>query len=190
MPRAGGDIADGFQPGAAQAGGDRIAGAERGHRQRPDRIGFLAIANDAAMDMAGHRPRADRGAGDGGADGKALRGQRVAHQPHHRGLAAEQMHAAGDVEKQAMRGIQRHQRREAVAPVGDGIQRVRVGGFIGIEHLQLRTDGAGVGERQADLKAEARGRVVERKNLQRVVLLGDDDAGYAFCLDAFLHANR
>ena len=29
--------------------------------------------------MTRHRPRADRGAGDGGADGKALRGQRVAH---------------------------------------------------------------------------------------------------------------
>ena len=51
-----------------------------------------------------------------------------------------------------------------------------VGGFIGIEHPQLRTDGAGIGKRQADLKTEARGRVVERKNLQRVVLLGDDDA--------------
>ena len=75
-----------------------------------------------------------------------------------------------------MRGIQCHQRREAVAPTGNGIQRVRVGGFIGIEHPQLRTDGAGVRKRQADLKAEGSGRVVERKNLQRVVLLGDDDA--------------
>ena len=54
---------------------------------------------------------------------------------HQRGLAAEQMGAAGDVEKQAVRRIQRHQRREAVAPVGDGVQRRGVGGFIGIEHL-------------------------------------------------------
>ena len=176
MPRAGSDIADGFQPGAAQAGGYRITDAQRGHRQRPDRIGFLAIPDDAAMDMAGQRPRAHGRAGDGGADRKPLRGQHVAHKPHHRGLAAEQMDTAGDVEQQAMRGIQRHQRREAVAPTGNGIQRVRVGGFIGIEHPQLRTDGAGIGKRQADLKAEGSGRVVERKNLQRVVLLGDDDA--------------
>ena len=135
MTRAGGDIADGFQPGAAQAAIDRIIGAEREHRQRPDRIGFLAVTDDAAMDMTTHRPRAHRGAGDRGADGKTLHGQRVAHPPHHRGLAAEQMGAAGDVEKQAMRSIERHQRREAVAPVGDVIQRPGVGGFIGIEHL-------------------------------------------------------
>ena len=58
----------------------------------------------------------------------------LAHQSHHRGLAAEQMGTAGDVEKQAMRRIDRHQRRETIAPVGDGIQRPGVGSFIGIEH--------------------------------------------------------
>ena len=177
MPRAGSDIADGFQPGAAQAGDDCFVGAERRHRQRPDRIGFLALPDDAAVDMTGHRPRAHGRAGDGGADGKTLRGQHVAHQPHHRGLAAEQMHAAGDVEQQAVRGIERHQRREAIAPTGDGVQRADIGGFVGVEHFQLRTDGAGIGERQAYIKTEPRGRVVERKNLQCVVLLGDDDAG-------------
>jgi hypothetical protein len=76
-----------------------------------------------------------------------------------------------------MRRIQRHQRGEAVAPTGDGVQRLGVGGFIGIEYPQLRTDGAGIGERQADLKTKTRSRVVERKNLLRVVLLGDDNAG-------------
>ncbi len=134
MARAGGDIADGFQPGAAQAAGDGLVGTERGHRQRLDRIGFLTIADDAAMGMTGHRPCAYRGAGDGGADGKTLRGQHVTHQPHHRGLAAEQMGAAGDVEKQAMRGIKRDQGREAVAPFGDVIQCLCVGNLIGIEH--------------------------------------------------------
>ena len=64
-----------------------------------------------------------------------------------------------------MRGIQRHQRREAVTPAGDGVQRQRIGGFIGVEHLQVRTDGAGIGERQADLKTKACRRIVERKNL-------------------------
>jgi len=87
------------------------------------------------------------------------------------------MGAAGDIEKQAMRGIQRHQRREAVAPVGDGIQRVSVGGFIGIEHKQMRTDGTGIGQWQADLKTEMGRGVIQRGNLQRVVLFGDDDAG-------------
>jgi hypothetical protein len=76
-----------------------------------------------------------------------------------------------------MRRIERHQRREAVAPVGDVVQYAGVGGFIGIEYRQFRTDGAGIGERQADLKAETRGSVIEGKNLQRVVLPGNDDAG-------------
>jgi len=41
----------------------------------------------------------------------------------------------------------------------------------------LRADGAGVGERQADLKPEMGRGIIERGNLQRVVLFGDDDAG-------------
>ncbi len=103
----------------------------------------------------------------------------AAHQPHHRGLAAEQMHAAGDVEKQAVRGIERHQRSETVAPRRNGVQRVGIRGLVGIVHLHLGADGAGTGERQAGIEAETRGRVVERKDLQRVVLLRNDDAGFA-----------
>jgi hypothetical protein len=41
----------------------------------------------------------------------------------------------------------------------------------------LRADSSRIGERQADLKAKTRGRVVKRKNLQRIVLPGDDNAG-------------
>ena len=92
-------------------------------------------------------------------------------------FAAEQMGAAGDVEKQPMRGIERHQRREAIAPVGDIVQRLGVGDLIGIEHRQFRTDRAGIGERQADLEAGARRDIIERIDLQRVVLFGDDDGG-------------
>jgi len=76
-----------------------------------------------------------------------------------------------------MRQVKRHQRREAVAPIGDGIQCLSVGGLIGIEHQQMRTDGAGIGERQADLQTEIGCGIIQRGNLQRVVLLGDDDAG-------------
>ena len=177
MPRAQGHIADGFQPGAAQAAGDGIVGSQRGHRQRLDRIGFLAMTDDFPGDIARHRARADRCTCNPCTDDKALPRQRAAHHLHQRGLATEQMGAAGDVEKQAMRGIERHQWRKAIAPVCDVIQRLGVGSFIGIEHLQLRTDGAGIGQRQADLKAETRGQVIQRGNLQRVVLFGDDNAG-------------
>jgi hypothetical protein len=41
----------------------------------------------------------------------------------------------------------------------------------------LRADRAGVGERQADLKPETGRGLIERENLQRVVLFGYDDAG-------------
>jgi hypothetical protein len=44
------------------------------------------------------------------------------------------MGAAGNVEKQAMRGIERYQRGEAVAPTGDVAQCPGVGRCIGIEH--------------------------------------------------------
>ena len=87
------------------------------------------------------------------------------------------MGAAGNIEKQAMRGIQRHQRGEAVAPGGDIAQRFGVGNLIGIEHFQLRTDRAGIGERQADRKTKMGGGIIQRGNLQRIVLPGDDDAG-------------
>ena len=76
-----------------------------------------------------------------------------------------------------MRRIERHQRREAIAPVGDIAKRLGVGDRIGIEHRQFGADGAGIGERQADLEAGPRREIVERIDLQRVVLLGDDDGG-------------
>ena len=41
-----GDVADGFQAGAAQAAGDGLIGAERGYRQRTDGFGLLAIGDD------------------------------------------------------------------------------------------------------------------------------------------------
>ncbi len=75
-----------------------------------------------------------------------------------------------------MRRIERHQGRKAVAPIGNRIQSPGVGGFIRIVHLQLRTDSAGVGERQAGVKAALCGRLVQRRNLQCVVLFGDDNA--------------
>jgi hypothetical protein len=39
----------------------------------------------------------------------------------------------------------------------------------------VRTDGAGIGERQADVKPKTRGGIIQRGNLQRIVLPGDND---------------
>ena len=85
-----------------------------------------------------------------------------------------------------MRRIERHQRRETVAPVGDIVQDFGIRDLIGIEHHQFRTDRAGIGERQADREAGAHGQIVEGVNQQRVVLLGNDDAGGITQRDAAL----
>ncbi len=74
-----------------------------------------------------------------------------------------------------MRQIQRHQWREAVAPIGDVGQYLRIGDRISIEHLNVRTDRTGIGERQTWFKAELRRGIVQRGNLQRIALLGDDN---------------
>ena len=76
-----------------------------------------------------------------------------------------------------MRRIARDQRREAIAPVGDGVERPGVRGFIGVVNLQMGADGAGVRKRHADRKILARRGIIERVDLQRVALLDDDDAG-------------
>jgi hypothetical protein len=75
-----------------------------------------------------------------------------------------------------MRRIECHQRGETIAPVGDIVQDFGIRDLIGVEHCQLGADGTGIGERQSDLKTVSRGLVVEGINLQRVVLLDDDDA--------------
>ena len=65
-------------------------------------------------------------------------------------LAAEQMRAAADVEQDAVRRIGGDQRRVALAPVGDGVEQMRVGvgvlrhrGEIGMHGARLRQRHAG-----------------------------------------------
>ena len=110
--------------------------------------------------MPCQRTGADRGRGNRGADGKAAAAQRTDHDLQQHALAAEQMGAAGDVEEQTVGRIERYQWREAVAPVGDVIERLAVGDFIGVEHRQFGADRAGIGERQADREAGADGKIV------------------------------
>ena len=60
---------------------------------------LLTIGNDFSRHMARHGARADRGAGDPGADDKTSSGQRAAQGLQQRAFTAEQMGAAGDVEE-------------------------------------------------------------------------------------------
>ncbi len=75
-----------------------------------------------------------------------------------------------------MRQVERDQRREAVAPVGDIFERLAVGGFVRVVHRELGTDGAGIGERQADGETGADGRLVDGVEQNGVVVFRDDDA--------------
>ena len=50
------------------------------------------------------------------------------------------------------------------------LERLGIGRVIGVEHLQIRTHRAGIGQRQADMQAEALGGLVQRMDHQRVVL--------------------
>ena len=95
--------------------------------------------------------------------------------PQQRRLAAEQMGAAGDVEEETMRRIERHQRREAVAPVGDVFERLAVSGLVGVVHRKFRTHRARIGERQADGETGTHGGLVEGIEQNRVVVFRDDD---------------
>lgn len=76
-----------------------------------------------------------------------------------------------------MRRIERDQRCEAIAPVGDGFQQSQIRRLVGVEHLHIGTDRPRIGQRQADFKTELRGSIVQRRNLQRVVQLADNDTG-------------
>ena len=89
----------------------------------------------------------------------------------------EQMRAAGDIKEQPVRRIERHQRREAVAPIGDIAERLRIGHDIGVEHLQVRAHRSRIRQGLADMQAEPLGDLIQRMDHQRVVVLDDDDAG-------------
>ena len=72
--------------------------------------------------------------------------------------------------------------RETVAPFGDVVQCFASAAGSASNTLNLRADRPRIGKRQADLKTETRGGLVQRKNLQRIVLLGDDNTEISFAL--------
>ena len=169
-----------FSPARRRPRGDGLVGAERGHRQRLDRLGLLAIARRCGHGAWRVSVRAQTEVPAIAAlTAKPCARQRAAHELQQRGLAAEQMGAAGDVEKQAVRRIERHQRREAVAPVGDVVRASCVGRLVGIEHRQFADRWRGHWRAAGRSQGRARAAARRARKSQRVVLLGDDDAGQA-----------
>jgi len=156
MARARGDIADGFSPARRRP---RIMHPQcRARTPAPlDGCGFLAIVDDAAMDTAASRARADRCARNA-----ALTANPAASAPRtpsasnaasppnrwaHRFLVK-------NVEEQAMRGIERHAAWNRSHQSAMAFSALMSAASSGVEHLQLRQMARALGERQADLKPE------------------------------------
>ncbi|GCC48831.1 hypothetical protein chiPu_0033187 [Chiloscyllium punctatum] len=101
----------------------------------------------------------------------------MGHDLQQRALAAEQVRAAGDVEEQAIGRIERDQRREAVAPVGDVVQHLQIGCGIGVVDRELRADRARIGQRQSDRQPGPHCGLVDGMQQDRVVIFCDHNAG-------------
>lgn len=74
-----------------------------------------------------------------------------------------------------MRQVERHQRREPAAPIGDVFERLRVGGFIRVEYIHIGTNGACIGDRLPDLQPDGRCSIVQRGNLQCIMKFPRDN---------------
>lgn len=101
---------------------------------------------------------------------KALAVKPLSHLIEHRLFAAEEVDAAGDVEKEPVLSAQRDQRRIAVAPVGKAFQKPAIGLRLRLDHLQPGMHGARVGHPHARAQPEGGGRLVEGCDALRVVL--------------------
>ena len=159
------EIADAAQAGARHVGAGLGVEPERGGRHVVIEPGEIlageAGGRDAAMGEARQRPGGARRIGEAGRDRQPLaRKPRLdlGDQPL---LAAEQMGDAGDVEHQPVAPVERGERREARAGVGDALQQPRFGLRLGVADDERGLARLRVGERQADAEAEPRG--VERR---------------------------
>ena len=95
----------------------------------------------------------------------------------HRPFAAEQMGAAGDVEKQAVGAVQRHQRGVAVAPVGKAFEQAAVGLRIGLDDVDRGMHGARIGNAHAALQMKRLSPLVEGRDALRVPVAMADHTG-------------
>ena len=123
----------------------------------------------------GQRERGLRRIGTGAAQAQLL----AAHQSDRLArqclLAAEQMGAAGNIQHQPVRRIERDHRREAVAEVGQPLETVLLGlGTVRHRqqpgHARLR-----VGQRHAGLETERQRILVQRVQPEGAALAGNED---------------
>ena len=156
------DVADALETKARQRRDRIIRQPQRGERQRRDGVALAAGRNDVGGTEARHRPGGADGAGDGDTRRKAEVGQACQQIVAQCGFAAEQMRAAADVEQDAVGRIDGNKRRVAQAPIGDGVEKTRIGGRI-LRHGDERgMHGARLRERQTGAQAEPLCRRIDR----------------------------
>ena len=88
----------------------------------------------------------------------------------HGPLAAEKMGAAGNVQKEPVGAVERHQRRIAVAPVGEAIEQPPVGLGLGFDNFDRGMHGACFRNAHADPELQLPSPRVERGDAPCVVL--------------------
>ena len=86
----------------------------------------------------------------------------------------EQMRAAGNIEEQAIRRVERDERRIAVAPVSELFEERVVGRLVGLDNDEVGNGATRIGETHAQADASPFGIPVEGDDAQRVLDLGDD----------------
>lgn len=109
------------------------------------------------------RPSGARRRRQRGACRKALRLKARDNLLAQRCVIAEQMAATGDVEKQTVRRIEYDNRREALAPGGDVVERARVFVRFSFDGGQRRMNRARIGERHGEFQPQRRRTCVDAR---------------------------
>ena len=175
--RAQRDVADAPQAGAAEIGDRLFVEPERGERQVVKDFGEGPVAEarrrDAPVGKPRQRPGRARRVGDAQSDVEPLGGEARFDLVGHFRFAAEQMGDAGDIEHQPVRAVERDERGEPRAPVGEAAEQPRLFLGRGFDGDEIGAARARVGERQAGRKAEAGGQPIDADEPLRAVDFGD-----------------
>ena len=170
--RAGGAQADAFQTGA-----DGSVDPERGEGQRRQEGLLLSRFHDAGGEEAGCRPGRAHRRGEARTRVEPQAEETGEKFIEHGSFAAEEVRAAGRVEEKAVLAVERHQRRIAVAPVGQAFEKPPLSRRIGLHDLDPGMHGARIRDPHAALQAERLGPLVKRRDAPCVDLATADEEG-------------
>ena len=167
------DMAEGLQSGPAKRLGLGRGQFKDGHGQATGDGAVLALGRHPAMTETGQGARRLRRPGEGDAGLQA-------HPPRQRDcgagqtfLAAEQMGAAGDVQHQTVRFVQRRHRAEAAEGVPHPAQQGRIARLVMRPGVQMRNLRPRIRQRHAGRQPQRQGFAVQRGQAQGVGRLVD-----------------